>query len=434
MKSKSKFKQTEIGMIPEDWEIKTIERVSVDIIDGDRGTNYPNGTDFSKSGYCLFLNTKNVPNTIFDFSECMFITKEKDELLRKGKLKREDIVLTTRGTVGNVALYDKNVPFENIRINSGMVLIRNLNIDFFTRFLFQQLKSQLFKNQVLSSFSGTAQPQLPIRDLKKIYLVIPTVLEQKSIAKILSDLDSKIEVNQQMNKTLEAIGQAIFKRWFIDFEFPNEKGEPYKSSGGEMVNSELGEIPRGWKVGEVIDEFNLTMGQSPPGNSYNDGGKGVTFFQGRTDFGFRYPTKRIFCTEPARFAESGDTLVSVRAPVGDINMANEKCCIGRGVAAIRHKTGSRSYTYYSMQNLRENFLNFEAEGTVFGSIGKNDFEEIKIVMPTKEMINLFERIICNPDQRIESNTLNIEFLSQIRDSLLPKLMSGKIRVPAEVKL
>ena len=179
-KTETKFKETEIGEIPEDWEAKTIEKVSVEIIDGDRGTNYPNGSDFSKTGYCLFLNTKNVPNNIFDFSECMFITKEKDDILRKGKLKREDIVLTTRGTVGNVALYDKNVSFENIRINSGMVLVRNLNKDFFTTFLFQQLKSQLFQNQVLSSFSGTAQPQLPIRDLKKIYLVIPPVPEQKT--------------------------------------------------------------------------------------------------------------------------------------------------------------------------------------------------------------------------------------------------------------
>ena len=200
-----------------------------------------------------------------------------------------------------------------------------------------------------------------------------------------------------------------------------------------MVDSELGEIPKGWRVGEIIDEFNLTMGQSPPGNSYNEVSKGISFFQGRTDFGFRYPTKRIFCTEPARFANMGDTLVSVRAPVGDINMANERCCIGRGVASIRHKTGSRSYTYYSMQNLNGKFLNFEAEGTVFGSIGKTDFEEMRIISPARPIINLFERKIYVIDQNIEINSFSIEYLSKIRDSLLPKLMSGKIRVPVEVR-
>ena len=231
--NRRKFKQTEIGMIPDDWEVKTIEEISVEIIDGDRGTNYPNGNDFTNRGYCLFLNTKNVPNTKFDFTECMFITKDKDEILRKGKLNRKDIVLTTRGTVGNIAIYNETVPFENIRINSGMVIIRNLNTELITDFIYQELKSPLFKTQVLTSLSGTAQPQLPIRDLNKINLVIPTLPEQSFIAKILSDLDSKIELNQQMNKTLEAIGQAIFKRWFIDFEFPNEKGKPYNSSGGE---------------------------------------------------------------------------------------------------------------------------------------------------------------------------------------------------------
>jgi len=432
MKTHTKFKLTEIGEIPEDWKVKTLETVSVEIIDGDRGVNYPNGKDFSDFGYCLFLNTKNVPDTKFEFTEKMFITKEKDEQLRKGKLKRNDIVLTTRGTVGNMAIYDSNIPFEHIRINSGMVIIRNLQKEFNTNFLFQILRSPIFRSQVLSFFTGSAQPQLPIRDLKKIYVLIPSLNEQHSIAKILSDLDSKIELNQQMNKTLEAIGQAIFKRWFIDFEFPNEKGKPYKSSGGEVVDSELGQIPKGWGVGNVLNEFNLTMGQSPPGSTYNEAAEGVSFFQGRTDFGFRFPTKRIFCTLPARFAEPGDTLVSVRAPVGDINMATEKCCVGRGVAGIRHKTGSRSYTYYSMQNLREKFLHFEAEGTVFGSIGKTDFEKIRIIIPSKEIINLFEKILYHIDQKIENNFFSNESLLQIRGRLLPRLMSGKIRVPVEV--
>ena len=138
-----------------------------------------------------------------------------------------------------------------------------------------------------------------------------------------------------MNRTLEDMAQTIFKAWFVDFE-------PFKN--GNFVESELGLIPEGWRVGKVGENFDLTMGQSPPGTTYNEEGIGTPFFQGRRDFTNRFPVKRVFCTEPKRFAKKDDSLISVRAPVGDLNMAIENCCIGRGLAAIRHKLTSRSFT------------------------------------------------------------------------------------------
>src|ERR1039458_2544121 len=123
------------------------------------------------------------------------------------------------------------------------------------------------------------------------------------------------------------------------------------------------------------------MGDSPPGATYNDIGAGLPFFQGRADFTFRFPSRRIYCTEPTRRANAGDTLVCVRAPVGDINMAVEDCAIGRGVAAVRHKSGACSYTYYSMRSLEVEFTKFEAEGTVFGSINKKDFHNLGWITP-----------------------------------------------------
>src|SRR5262249_51167014 len=158
----------------------------------------------------------------------------------------------------------------------------------------------------------------------------------------------------------------------------------------EFENSELGPIPKGWHVGKVSDSFGLTMGQSPPGETYNEEGKGLPFYQGRADFGFRFPTRRVFCTSPRRLAKTGDTLVSVRAPVGDINMADEECCIGRGVAAVRHKTGASSFTYYAMENFASEFARFEAEGTVFGSINKQNFSELPFVVMPKEIIEKYE--------------------------------------------
>ena len=311
-------------------------------------------------------------------------------------------------------------------IHDGWLLIKpNSSIDRgFIYYLF------VYERKSLVSFAdGTVFKNLKTDIVRAHNVAIPEdISEQKAIAKILSDLDSKIELNNQMNATLEAMAQAIFKHWFIDFEFPNENGKPYKSSGGNMVDSELGKIPEGWHVGKVSDEFNLTMGQSPPGSSYNENADGIAFFQGRTDFNFRFPTVRIFCNAPTRFAEEDDTLVSVRAPVGDINISLEKCCIGRGIAAIRHKSRSSSYTYYVMKNLRNTFENFEAQGTVFGSISKTGFETITILVPPTKMIELFEKTVYSIDSSIKCNTLNMYSLIKVRDSLLPKLMSGKIRV------
>jgi len=168
------------------------------------------------------------------------------------------------------------------------------------------------------------------------------------------------------------------------------------------------------------------MGQSPPGATYNENGEGVPFFQGSTDFGFRYPSNRVFCTEPKRMARKGDTLVSVRAPVGDINMACEDCCIGRGVAAVRHVSGSRSYTYYFMQGFRERFFQYEAEGTVFGSINKGDFLSLPMLVPPADIVQKFEQTVSPLDELIEINTEQSRTLAEIRDTLLPKLISGEI--------
>jgi type I restriction enzyme S subunit len=170
------------------------------------------------------------------------------------------------------------------------------------------------------------------------------------------------------------------------------------------------------------------MGQSPPGHTYNEAGDGLPFYQGRADFGFRFPRRRVYCTAPTRHASAGDTLISVRAPVGDINMASEDCAIGRGVAAARHKTGSRSYTFYFMRSLEEVFGRFEAEGTVFGSIGKKDFHAIRCAIPPRAVVSAFERLCSVLDNRIETNERESHTLAALRDTLLPKLISGEQRV------
>ena len=320
----------------------------------------------------------------------------------------------------------------NQQINSIVVDDR-----FSSEFVYYSLSTR--KNEIRhQAAGGSAVPILNKGDFSCLEITLPPLAEQKAIAAVLGALDDKIESNRRMNATLEAMARALFQSWFVDFD-PVRRN---KDEGGRMKDeisalfpdsfqeSELGLIPKGWKAGTVVEGFNLTMGQSPPGNTYNEEGNGLPFYQGRTDFGFRFPTHRIYCTAPTRYAKTGDTLVSVRAPVGDINMANEECCVGRGVAAVRHKSSATSFTYHSMANLSPDFARFEAEGTVFGSINKDSFEKLRFVIPPDEIVAAYEGQAGPLDDQIRILETQSRTLATLRDTLLPKLLSGELSMAA----
>ncbi len=341
---------------------------------------------------------------------------------KKYVTSKDDIIFTRTGQVGLV--YTNLIGV--LHNNCFKIITDPREID--RNFLFYYLKSKYVQNFIKGCLASSVQSDLTHRQFKRCHIIIPPLEEQQNIGNSLFLLDQKIELNRQMNSTLEQIAQALFKRWFIDFEFPDENGNPYRSSGGRMVDSELGEIPEGWKPSSVGAEYDIIMGQSPPGNTYNENGEGEPFFQGRRDFGWRYPENRVYCTQPNRMAKKGDTLLSVRAPVGDINKATSDCCIGRGLAALRHKSGCEAYTYYSLMDLSRNFKSFDSEGTVFGSINQKDLKALNVLKPSSSIVEVFTHAAGVMDQQILNFEIQIRILSHLRDSLLPKLMSGKIRV------
>ena len=276
--------------------------------------------------------------------------------------------------------------------------------------------------------SGSAQSQITIDDLKRLQLSLPSLEEQRRIAGILGAIDDKIENNRRINDNLEKQAQALYKQWFVDFNFPNEDGKPYKSSGGKMVDSELGLIPEGWGVGTLSDLANVTMGQSPNGKSFNENGEGIVFYQGRTEFGTRYPSIRLYTTEPTRYAEPMSVLLSVRAPVGDINIATQKCCIGRGVASIKSKTDDNAYMYCCLKELRPQLDQYNGEGTVFGSINRKELEGLALCIPKNEVINQFNNLVLGMDRQMLNLFQQTQNLATLRDTLLPKLMNGEIKL------
>lgn len=195
-----------------------------------------------------------------------------------------------------------------------------------------------------------------------------------------------------------------------------------------MVESELGEIPKGWGVGTLKDEFGLNMGQSPKGDTYNETGDGMIFFQGRSDFGFRYPSIRMFTNDPKKVAKKFETLISVRAPVGDINMAEHDCCIGRGLGSISHPIELFSYTYYKVLSIQEELKSYDNEGTVFGSINKETLGNIKTIIPPLSISNGFDDLVKEKDSLIYNFTNQNQLLTNLRDTLLPKLISGELEI------
>ena len=201
------------------WEIVTFGNEScMQIVDGDRGKNYPSKIEFSPNGFCLFLNTSNVRQGDFNFSRMDFISKEKDELLRKGKMMRGDVVLTTRGTLGNTAYYGPDVPYEAMRINSGMVILRVNPHRILQDYLLYIMNSNEFVQAIKEANSGSAQPQLPIKVLSKLTLPLPPLAEQKKIVKKLDVLAEKVRALQtlqsQQAADLKALKQSILHEAF----------------------------------------------------------------------------------------------------------------------------------------------------------------------------------------------------------------------------
>ena len=285
--------------------------------------------------------------------------------------------------------------------------------------------------------SGSAIPSTSRSDFYNLQVKLPPLQEQRAIANILGTLDDKIDLNQRMCQTWEEMAQTLFKSWFINFDPVRAKTEGSKPAlplhlaelfPERLVETELGLVPEGWEIRTLESCFDLTMGQSPPGDTYNEEKDGLPFFQGRADFGFRYPNNRVFCTAPNRMANPDDTLVSVRAPVGDINMAYERCCIGRGVSALRHRSGSPSFTYYASEFLRPQLRQYDNGGTVFGSISKRQLNSLKIIEPPEMLIEAFDVYVVKIDKRIGTAIAENRSLVTTRDLLVPKLLSGVLSI------
>jgi type I restriction enzyme S subunit len=379
-----------------------------------------------ENGGVPFLRTLNIKPYKIDPTDLKRISLDFHRSQKKSILKKDDIIMVHTGTPGYCCVipdeYDESNCIDAIVIKPDSTKV---NPYFLEAYMNSIGYRYIQKQQV-----GCVQKHFNLSDAINFQLFLPEIGIQNRIGNFIHNINLKIFNNDDAISQLEAMAKTLYDYWFVQFDFPDENGKPYRTSGGEMVwNEQLKrEIPKGWEVGRLCDIANITMGQSPTGESYNDIGDGLIFYQGRTDFGLRFPTPRMYTTAPTRFAQKGDILLSVRAPVGDLNFAMEDCCIGRGLAALNSKLGSQMHLFYTLTGFQQIFKVMDGNGTTFGSITKDILFGMAVVIPSDEILKCFDKMVKPIELKIEKCEEEIRELTKLRDWLLPMLMNGQARV------
>ena len=402
--------------------VTTIGQIS-EIYDGPHAT--PKKIEQGK----YFLSISSLINGRLDLSKSAFISDDDfKKWTKRVTPQADDLLFSYETRLGEAALMPPNL---QACLGRRMGLLRpdksKVNPQYL---LFAYLSPEFQKILKQNTITGATVDRISLNEMVDFPIRIPPLKEQDNIANLLSALDQKIAINNQINAQLEQMAKTLYDYWFVQFDFPDENGKPYQSSGGEMVYNDTlkRHIPKGWEVKSLGEVANIVMGQSPQGSSYNLDGIGSIFFQGSTDFGWRFPTLRQYTTAPTRFAKKGDILLSVRAPVGDMNIAQFDCCIGRGLSALRSKTGSDGFLFYVMKYFKTIFERRNVEGTTFGSITKDDLYGLQLALPDKNILNQYDEIVSKYNEIIFIRSHENQQLTQLRDFLLPMLMNGQVGV------
>ena len=306
------------------------------------------------------------------------------------------------------------------------------------RYLFYRLRAHDYRHHVLATASGSTVHHTSPSRIYEFRLTLPPVNQQRAIAGVLGGLDHKIEQNRKTAQALEQLAQAIFRAWFVDFEpvkakasgatsFLSMPQHVFDALPIQFVDSKNGSVPEGWEVKALGECIQLTMGQSPPSEFYNESGEGLPFHQGVTHYGFRFPVHRVYCTTKGRIAEPQDVLLSVRAPVGRINVADRQLVLGRGLAGLRHRSNRQSLL---LQQLRHVFSDEDTvgDGTIYKAVTKQFLEQMSLLSPSEQAQEAFENLARPFDNFIAACEAESRKLTEIRDLLLPKLLSGEVRV------
>ena len=314
--------------------------------------------------------------------------------------------------MSSVALKD----YPNATYNGFTKRLRPITDRVLPNFIGYYLRSPKFRGKFMAFSSMTTRASLANNDLLNMEIELPSMEVQNRIASILSRYDSLIANYQQQIKLLEEAAQRLYKEWFVDFRFPGHENT-------QIVDG----VPEGWEKKRLADIAYVIMGQSPKSEFYNDKQEGLPFHQGVGSYGNRFVEDYIYSTSLTKIAEQNSILFSVRAPVGRLNITKNRIVIGRGLAALNHIDGKQSFLFYM---LKERFFKDDivGNGSIFASISKNELLNQKFIIPTDALVNRFDTIAKTMDCNIKNIDSQIRLLTEARDRLLPKFMSGEVEV------
>ena len=377
--------------------------------------------------YVNYLDTGNITKNVIDTVQYIDLSKETLPSRARRKVKNGSILYSmVRPNQSHYGIIKDGI--ENFLVSTGFAVIDVDTNKACPAFIYYMLTQQetTERLQAIAEQSVSAYPSIKPSDIENLDILLPNLLQQQKITKLLGSLDDKIELNRQINSNLLLLFLLLFILvqlffWQINSNLEQQAQAIFKEM---FIDNGLKNV----KKGMLQDIAEITMGLSPDGSSYNEKQLGIIFFQGRAEFSDRFPKIRLYTSQPKRMAMRNDILMSVRAPVGDINIAHHDCCIGRGLASIRSKYNHQSFLFYTMLNLKKYLDRFNSEGTVFGAISKDALNTIPIDIPSEGKIKHFEQIASPIDTCILNNYKEICCLESLRDTLLPKLMSGEIDV------
>ena len=404
-----------------DWDELPLGKAPLQIIDGDRGKAYPKHGDFDEEGYCLFLNATNVTKSGFDFSQYHFISEQKDEELRKGRLTRNDVVLTTRGTLGNSALYGEGIPYEHVRINSGMVIVRADAAKLLPSFLYGFLRSPTFDSQVEQLRSGVAQPQLPIRDITKIKLPLPPKVAQQRIIDVFGAYDDLIENNRRRMALLEDAARQLYREWFVRLRFP----------GHEHTRITNG-VPEGWEkktLGHLCEEIRETV--KPDALAPDTPYIGLEHMPRRSISLSDWGTAEQVTSRKYRFREGEFLFGKIRPYFHKVGIAFVDGIASSDAIVIRPLESTlRGFVLMTVSS--DPFVAVTAQTMKEGSkMPRADWKQMQayfVSLPPVGLLGSFESAIQAVVEQLRILTFTNDKLRAARDLLLPHLMSGEIAV------
>ncbi len=364
-------------------------------------------------GYPL-IRTPNIGKGRFNLEG---VHRVSEDVYRKRNLRAtpqdNDLIFAREAPAGNVAIIKNG---EKYCLGQRTVLIRPNCEYVYPDFLTYYLLAPQQQYGLLGMANGATVAHVNLPVIRELEITLPPIEIQRRIANILSAYDDLIENNQKQIKLLEEAAQRLYKEWFVDLRFP----------GHENIKIVDG-VPEGWKKTALSDIADVVMGQSPKSEFYNQIGEGLPFHQGVGSYGTRFVKDETYSTSFTRIAKAGSILFSVRAPVGRLNITKNKIVIGRGIAALNHKNGLQSFMFYM---LKERFFkdNLVGNGSIFASISKDELLNQEFIIPCEDVVVKYDKVVRNIDDKIASLDRQIELLTEARDRLLPKLMSGELEV------